>query len=77
MSSLSGSDPSQEGRRLMMRNMEEGWPRGWVRQSCVCKSSRELGPEHRGKGHSEDLGSVASPTSGRGLEDMDGPNEND
>lgn len=48
----------------------------WVGgQSCVCKSSRELGPEHRGKGHLEDVDGVASPACG--LEDMDGPNEND
>lgn len=77
MSSLSRTDPSQEGRRLMRRNTEEVWPRGWVRQSWVGMSSRDLGPEYRGKGRSGDLGGIASPFSGRGLEDMDGPNEND
>lgn len=44
---------------------------------CVRKSSRELGPEHREKAIWGTWVVSPLPSSGRGLKDIDGPNEND
>lgn len=78
--SLFGSDSSQEGRRPLMKNMEEVCPLVWDEAELCVQAQQGTGARIQGEMPSGRFGCVSPlPASARGQEavDMDGPNEKD